>query len=164
MNTWSAALEILIFAIGIYVGLTFLRQTRGSGVVRGLSLVLLAVILTFSALISWLELARLEVVFTSLRDIAVVGLIIVFQPEIRRAMVHLGDSPIFSRFARREVKTLQRLLRAVARMSRDRTGALIVLEREASLTPYAEAGVQLDAEMNSYLVESIFHHGGVLHV
>ena len=94
----TQVIEIAVFWVGIYAILRFLRTTRGSGVVRGLSVILLALIVTFTILIDIIELKRLEVIFQNLRNIAVLGLIIVFQPEIRRAIVHLGDSPIFSRF------------------------------------------------------------------
>jgi diadenylate cyclase len=159
----SMVLEIAFFATGIYIVLRFLRATRGSGVIRGLSLILVGGLIAFTILINVLQLRRLGLVFESLRDIAVVGLIIVFQPEIRRAIVHLGESPIFNRFFRREIKTMQRLIRAVARMSKERTGALIAIERDGSLSAYAEQGIHLDAELNSFLVECIFHKGSALH-
>ncbi|MBK8974961.1 MAG: TIGR00159 family protein [Planctomycetes bacterium] len=159
----SMLIEIAIFAIGIYAVLRFLRRTRGSGVIRGLSIVLLVLIVSFQLLIQAMNLERLGLVFQSLRDIAVVGLIIVFQPEIRRGIVHLGESPIFSRFRRREAKVANRLLRAVARLSKERIGALMAIERESSLQSVCDTGVKIDAEVNSYLIESIFHRGTTLH-
>lgn len=156
-------LEVAVFAVGIYLILRFLRTTRGSGVIRGLSVILLGVIVTFTILITALELKRLGVIFENLRNIAVLGLIIVFQPEIRRAIVHLGESPIFSRFFKREVKTIQRLLRSVARLSKERIGALIAIERDGSLAQFADSGIHIDAELNSYLIESLFYPGTALH-
>ena len=76
----AAIVEILVFAIGIYAILRFLRTTRGAGVIRGLSVVLLGVIISFTILIESFELSRLRVVFENFRDIAVLGLIVVFQP------------------------------------------------------------------------------------
>lgn len=156
-------IEIAVFAVGIYLILRFLRQTRGSVAVRGLTLILLVGIVSFFVLIRTLELQRLGLVFEKIADITILGLIIVFQPEIRRAVVHLGDSPIFKRFFRREIKTMPRLLRSIARLSRDRIGALIAIEREGSLTALAESGIYLDAELNSYLIESIFQKTSPLH-
>ena len=156
-------LEVLILAVGIYLILRFLRETRGSGVVRGLSLIILLGGLVFWVLIEWLDLEHLKVFFNILVTSAVLGLIIVFQPEIRNAIVRLGESPFFGSFMRREVKTTQRLLRSVARLSRDRVGALIALERDGSLSTLAETGITIDAELNSYLIESIFYPGSALH-
>ncbi len=156
-------IEIAVFAIVIYSVLRFLRETRGSGVVRGLFLILAVSATSFLILIQALELDRLQLVFQQLVGVAVLGMIVVFQPEIRRAIVHLGDSPIFGRFFKREVKTMQRLLRSVARLSKDRIGALIAIEREGSLSTLAETGITIDAELNSYLIESIFYPGSALH-
>jgi diadenylate cyclase len=92
----------------------------------------------------------------------------VFHPEIRRAIVHLGEAPIFGRFFRPDTKIVPRLLRAVARMSKEHIGALIAIEREASLSELTANGITIDAELNSYLIESIFfpksalHDGGVV--
>lgn len=167
-ETLLMVVEVLVFALGIYVILRFLMETRGTGVVRGLSLILLSGIFVFLILIRTLELRRLELVFQSLANIAVLGLIVVFQPEIRRAIVQLGESPIFGRLLKRETKTIQRLLRSVARLSKEKIGALIAVERQASLSSMIESGITIDAELNSYLIESIFfpksalHDGGVV--
>ncbi len=156
-------LEIAVFAMIIYVGLRFLRRTRGSGVVRGLAFLLIVGLSAFFILIRVLQLHRLELVFDTLAETTVLGLIVVFQPEIRRAITHLGDSPIFNRFFRRETKVVQRMIRSVARLAKDRVGALIAIERDASLAPIAETGISLDAELNSYLIEAIFYQGSPLH-
>ncbi len=155
--------EIAVFAVGIYLVLRFLRETRGSGVIRGLALLLTGGAVAFLILIDALALKRLQIVFDQIASIAVIGLIVVFQPEIRRAIVHIGDSPIFGRLFRREIKTLQRLLRSVARLSKDRIGALIAIERDGSLDNLVETGITIDAELNSYLIESIFYPGSALH-
>ncbi len=162
-TTWQDWLEVMILAIGIYLILRFLRQTRGSGVVRGLSLIIIFGGMVFLLLIELLELQHLAVFFDLLVGAALLGMIIVFHPEIRNAIVRLGETPIFGGFLRREVKTTQRLLRSVARLSRDRIGALIAMERDGSLNALAETGITVDAELNSYLIESIFYPGSALH-
>lgn len=160
--------EVGIFAVFIYVVLRFLRATRGSGVIRGLALVVTTVVVAFFILAGPLELDRLEWLVEQLAPSVVLGLVVVFHPEIRRAIVHLGDAPIFGRFFRRDAKIVPRLLRAVARLSKERIGALIAIEREASLSELSENGITIDAELNSYLIESIFfpksalHDGGVV--
>ncbi len=158
-----AIVEIAVFTVGIYLVLRFLRQTRGSGVVRGLTLILITATVVYFLPIRVFDLSRLKIVFESIANLTVLGLVIVFQPEIRRAIVHLGDSPIFGRFFRRELKTLQRLIRSVARLSKERMGALIAIEREGSLASMSETGITIDAEVNSYLIESIFFPKSALH-
>jgi diadenylate cyclase len=156
-------IEVAVFATLLYLVLRFLRETRGSGVVRGLAFLLIAGVITFVVLIQTLELRRLELLFQTIANAVVIGLIIVFHPEIRRAIVHLGDSPIFGRFFQKESKIVQRALRAVARMSKERIGALIAVEREASLQTLAESGITIDAELNSFLIESVFYPKSPLH-
>lgn len=162
-QNWQMLIEVAIFATGVYLVLRFLRETRGSGVIRGLTIILLAAILIFVTMIALLDLKRLEIVFTQVGTLAGVGLIVIFQPEIRRAIVKLGDSWVFRRFLQRDVKIVSRMLRSVARLSRDNIGALIAIEREGSLASLAETGINIDAELNSYLIESVFYPGSALH-
>lgn len=159
--------ELTVFSVLIYIALRFLRETRGSGVVRGLALLLVA-LTVFVFLVQQLDLHRLNFLIRETGPWVVIGLVIVFHPEIRRAILQLGDAPIFSRFFRPDSRIVPRLLRAVSRMSKERIGALIAIEREASLGELTENGITIDAELNSYLLESIFfpksalHDGGVV--
>lgn len=168
LDASKVVLEVAIFAVLIYVVLRFLRATRGSGIIRGLALLLVTFILAFFIFAENLKLDRLSWLVEQLAPSIVLGLVVVFHPEIRRAIVHLGDAPIFGRFFRRDAKIVPRLLRAVARLSKERIGALIAIEREASLSELSENGITIDAELNSYLIESIFfpksalHDGGVV--
>jgi len=156
-------IEVTVFAVLIYIALRFLRETRGSGVVRGLAMLLLGGVTVFFILIQVLQLDRLAFLFNSISQSVVIGLIVVFHPEIRRAINHIGDAPIFGRFFKPDTKIMPRLLRAVARMSKERVGALIAIEREASLGDLIDNGITIDAELNSYLLESIFFPKSALH-
>ncbi len=162
-DLYKQVIEMAILAVLIYATLRFLGETRGSNVVRGLALLLITGVTAFMILIQALKLDRLDFLFNAIAQSVVIGLIVVFHPEIRKAIVHLGDSPIFGRFFGPETKVVPRILRSVARLSKERIGALIAIEREASLAPMAETGITIDAELNSYLIESIFYPGGALH-
>jgi diadenylate cyclase len=156
-------IEVAIFATLIYVVIRFLWATRGSVIIRGLGLLLLAITVAFFLLIQTLQLDRLKFVVEQLAPSIVIGLIVVFQPEIRRAIVQLGDASIFRRFFRRDTKIVPRLLRAIARLSKERIGALIAIERDSTLAELTENGITIDAELNSYLIESIFYPKSALH-
>jgi diadenylate cyclase len=162
-NLMYAAIEVTVFAVMLYLVLRFLRETRGSGVVRGLALLLVSGLVGAWLLIDLLDLAHLKLLFGDLLQSVLIAIVIIFHPEIRRAIVHLGDSPIFGRFFKKESKIVQRVLRALARMSKERIGALIAIEREGSLQALAESGVTIDAELNSFLIESIFYPKSALH-
>src|SRR5262245_64361013 len=159
----NMAIEVALFAVLIYLVLRFLRETRGSGVVRGLAFLLIVSLAVFGLLIKTMQLDRLALLFQAVAQSVVIALVIVFHPEIRRAIVHLGDSPIFGRIFQKESKIVQRVLRAVARMSKERIGALIAVERDVSLQSLAESGITIDAELNSFLIESIFFPKSALH-
>jgi len=156
-------IEVAIFAVLIYVALRFLWATRGSVIIRGLGLLLLGATLAFYLLIQQLGLDRLDYVLQLAAPSAVIGLIVVFQPEIRRGIVQLGDASIFRTFFRRDTKIVPRLLRAIARLSKERIGALIAIERDSTLAELTENGITIDAELNSYLIESIFYPKSALH-
>jgi len=163
LDASKVVIEVGIFAVLIYVVLRFLRATRGSGIIRGLALLLTSFAIAFFILADSFELDHLSWLVEQLAPSVVLGLVVVFHPEIRRAIVHLGDAPMFGRFFRRDTKIVPRLLRAVARLSKERIGALIAIEREASLSELSENGITIDAELNSYLIESIFYPKSALH-
>lgn len=169
-NVWGLVkmvFEVAVFAVLIYTGLRFIRETRGSGVIYGMTLLLIGVIV-FWILIRTFNLQNLGQLFNMIAPSVVIGLVVVFHPEIRKAILHLGDAPIFNRFFRHDSRIVPRLVRAMARMSKERVGALIAIEREASLAELADNGITIDAELNSYLIESIFfpksalHDGGII--
>lgn len=160
--------EITIFAALFYVVLRFLWATRGSTLLKGLFVVLASVLVAGLLLIKLFALDRVSWLAEQLGPSVALALVVVFHPEIRRAIVHLGDAKMFRTLFRSDTKVVPRLLRAVSRLSSDQTGALIAIEREASLSELSENGHLLDAELNSYLLESIFfpksplHDGGVV--
>jgi diadenylate cyclase len=160
----TMVVEVVVFATAIYAVMCFLTETRGMSVVRGLVLIIASGVLVFVAVIKTFKLVRLERALETLAGTAVIGLIVVFHPEIRRAISRFGESRLFGRLWKRDQsRIVQRLLRTVARMQKERIGALIAIEREASLETLAETGARIDAELNSLLLESIFYRGTVLH-
>ena len=163
------ALEIVILWGLFYTVLRFLLETRGSGIIRGLSILVGSGFLLFFVLIKSIPLVHLDHLFTEVFRIAIFSLVVIFAPEIRRAITHLGDhriiGRIFGRFLRstRDVHVMQQIMTASQNMSRNRIGAIICVEQVASLVPYTLKGTQLDAELNHFLLESIFFPGNPLH-
>ncbi|MFP4057468.1 MAG: diadenylate cyclase CdaA [Candidatus Brocadiia bacterium] len=160
---WRAGVEILILALMFYAILRFLRGSRGAGVLKGLGVVVVG---GFFAVLLLARLLSLDVI-GSLASGAVAlfsfALLVIFQPELRRALVRLGQSSIFGLFAHSEKEVTNQIIDAVATMSREKIGALLAIEREVGLRSYAEGGVGLDAEVSSSLLVSIFHPNTPLH-
>lgn len=164
MEFLRGAVEILILATATYLMLRFLRETRGTGVVRGLTLFFIFLAVFALVIVPLLSLDRVRFVFQELLPTAVLGLVIIFQPEIRQAIIRLGETPIFRPLTRGvESRVIPRILRAVARLSAEKFGALIVIQKDTPLKQVVERGIRLDADINSFLLESIFYPGNPLH-
>lgn len=171
--TWNEifkmVLEILILTGLFYVVLKFLMETRGTGVIRGLTILFGTSFLLFFVLIESLGLVHLKALFTEVLKIVVIALLVVFAPEIRRGITHIGDhrliGSLFGRFLKgeRDSHVMQQILIAVQNMARNRIGAIIAVEQVASLVPYTLKGTQLDSDIHHLLLESIFFPGNPLH-
>ncbi|MEQ8766411.1 MAG: diadenylate cyclase CdaA [Planctomycetota bacterium] len=159
----KAIVQIAIFSIGIYAVLRFLRGTRGGGIMRGLVILLVVLAFGLRELISAAELNHLSQVYEGFLTLSATGLIIIFQPELRRALYRLGENPLLQRFLHGESSVIDEVTKAVVRLSRSRTGALIAFEREISIGAYIESGVAIDAAVKADLLDTIFYPGSPLH-
>jgi len=160
---WRAAIEILLLALMFYLVLRFLRGSRGAGILKGLGVVVVVGLIGVLFLARFLELKVIGAIATEAVAVFSFALLVIFQPELRRALVRLGQSPLFGLFTRSQKEVTNQLIDAVATMSREKTGALIAIEREVGLRSYAEGGVRLDADVSSSLLVTIFHPNTPLH-
>ena len=156
-------IEIGVLALGIYALLRFLKRSRGAGILRGLGLVGVGLFLVAQLLIASFHLAELGKVLDSFLTTAVVGLLVIFQPELRRGLMLLGRYRGLRFFADEPAPVADRLASTALALSRDRVGALIAIQREHSLEVYAETGERLDAELSPALLRALFAHPSPLH-
>jgi diadenylate cyclase len=161
--------EIAILALTCYAVLRFLGKTRGSGVVRGLALVTIGLFLVAQVIIASLDLAELGKILDYLLTTVVVGMMIIFQPELRRGLLVLGRYPMLRYLMHERTPDLaDRLAETAIALSRDGVGALIAIQRELSLVQYIETGDAIDAEVTGPLMRTIFtprtplHDGAVI--
>jgi uncharacterized protein (TIGR00159 family) len=156
---WWDVLDILLVAFIIYELLQFLRGTHAVQMaIGGLLLVLLywASILFNLQTVNWLLRTFLPFV--------VFGIIVVFQSEIRKMLAHLGKAPFLGpAMKRRQEEVVDEVVLAATSLARQRTGAIIVLEREIGLRSYIETGINLDAVLTYDLLVSIFNPKTPLH-
>jgi len=160
---WRPIVEILILAVGIYYGFSFIRGTRGASVVTGF----LVVILTLSFVISFLNLTVLRWLLGSLMAFFVVAVLVIFQPEIRRLLAKVGNLQLFGNpHAQRE--NIEVVIQTLERLSEVRIGALIAIEQTTPLRDVVESGVPVDCVATPEMLETIFfpnnaiHDGGVI--
>jgi diadenylate cyclase len=156
-------IEIAILAVAIYIALRFLSRTRGSGVVRGLGLVALGLFLAAQVVIASFDLTELGKVLDYLLTTVLLGLVIIFQPELRRGLIVLGRYHMLRYLARDHAPIADKLADAAESLSRECVGALIAIQRQAALDAYVETGERLDSEVSVQLIRSVFNPHSPLH-
>ena len=157
------ALDILIVAYLIYKLLGFIQQTRAQQLVRGL--VFLAVIFFLSDV---LNLYLLNWLLRNFMTMGLFALIVIFQPELRRALEQLGRKNLVTGQFRsldkeHALQVVDEIVTAVDDFSATRTGALIVFERETALNDIIESGAVVDAQISVRLLGNLFYEGSPLH-
>jgi diadenylate cyclase len=155
---WTSAVEVLVMAFVLYYGYLYFRGTRGAKVLTGLALLFL-----FLTLIS--QLLSLQVISWLIEKFSVflaIALVVIFQPELRRALAELGSHHFFATTTQKR-ETIQLIADAVFELSHKQWGALLAIERETGIRVFAESGVNLDAEFSQELLLSIFHPKTALH-
>jgi diadenylate cyclase len=156
--------EIAILAIAIYAALRFLGRTRGAGMVRGLGLVVVGLFLLAQVFIASFDLTVLGRVLDYLLTTVLLGLLVIFQPELRRGLMVLGRYRALRYFVSASHHPIaDKLADAAAALSRECTGALIAIQREVALAPYVETGEAIDSELSPGLLRSIFNKHCPLH-
>jgi diadenylate cyclase len=158
---WS--LQVLILAIGIHLFLRFVRTTRGNRLIRGLFLSVVVGVVGLWGFSRALELEELEHLLESSSGFIVIGLVVIFQSELRRGIAQLGEHSLLGLVPSSGGGAAREAVEAARSLAALRRGALIVFERETSLQPVIESGTPIDAEVKAPLLESLFHPESPLH-
>lgn len=156
-------IDILIVSVVIYKILMLVKETRAEQLIKGIIILLIA--LKFS---EWANLVVIHFLLRNTVTIGAVALLIVFQPELRKALEYLGRSKFlkqsFMEFMDEEVEDhIHELMDAITALSRTKTGALIVMEQEAPLLDIAQTGTRLDSRITAELVQNVFFPNSPLH-
>jgi diadenylate cyclase len=156
--------EVAILAVTIYLVLRFLGKTRGAGMVRGLGLVVVGLFLVAQVVIANFDLTVLGRVLDYLLTTAMVGLLVIFHPELRRGLMVLGRYRWLRYFVQdQQYPVADRLADAAEALSRECIGALVVIEREMGLASFVETGEAIDGEVSANLLRAIFCKRSPLH-
>lgn len=155
-------LDVLLVWFVIYKALTLIKGTKAVQLLKGLFVIVLAKIATYV-----LELNTLDWLLQEVIDWGFLAIIIIFQPEIRRALEQIGRGKIFQRTNAQQDDEQTRLVAAmnksVSYMAKRRIGALISIEKETGLNEYVETGIKMDAQISSELLINIFIPNTPLH-
>ena len=155
---WRSAFEILLLSVVIYYGYLYFRGTRGAKVLTGLAIIFL----TLTLISTLLNLVVIGWIVRSLSAFLALASVVIFQPELRRALAEVGGHPIFSLTSEKR-ETVHDIAEAVSQLANKQFGALIAIERDTSIRVYEETGVAMDAEFSVELLLTIFHPKAALH-
>jgi diadenylate cyclase len=157
--TWRDAVDILVVAIIVYSLLRLIRGTRAVQMVFGIG----TVFLVYESAVL-LRLIAVRTVLRALLFYLPFAIIVIFAPELRRALAAYGRGPFFSWFSGyRPEETISDIVLAATSLSARRIGALIVLERREGLKTYIENGVRVDSTVSYDLLVTLFAPGTPLH-
>lgn len=164
---WTDVLEIIIISFLLYQILGWVKSTRAWTLFKGI-----IVILMFTLFAMVFQLNAILWILSNTLNVGIIAIIIVFQPELRRALEQLGRKNIIGtiipfdeqkegeRFSER---TISEIIKATSELSKTKTGALIVMEEEVALGEYERTGIPVDAVVSSQLLVNIFEHNTPLH-
>ncbi len=145
-------LDILLVATIIYRIILLIKGTRAVQMLLGLAVILIVYVASQLG-----GLYTLHWLLDNFLSSIILVIIVIFQNDIRRALIHVGKNPFFSDISfRGESALLEELVRACVNMANKKIGALIVIERETGLKDFLEVGVEIDARISSDLITSIF--------
>jgi diadenylate cyclase len=155
--TVASVIDILVVAFVVYQLLMIVRGTRAGHVLAGILTLALAYVISV-----WAGLEALRALLNFIVPYTALAIIVLFQSEIRRTLARIGRKNWFAIGFRRP-ELVDEILMAIERLSADKVGALIVLERDIGLRTFIESGVRTDAVLSRELLLSIFHPKGELH-
>lgn len=160
--------EIAIISVLLYYVMVFLRNTRAWVLAKGI-----AVLLVFVSLAAIFQMSTILWIAEKTFSVGVIALVIVFQPELRKALEQLGRRQFLSKVftfdsqknneERYSEKTVNEIVKACFEMGKVKTGALIVIEKDVPMTEFERTGIPVDAIISNQLFINIFEHNTPLH-
>ncbi|MBI4685223.1 MAG: TIGR00159 family protein [Nitrospirae bacterium] len=156
---WQDILDIILVSFLLYRLLLFIKGTKAVRMLMGLGLLLFASIVS-----SYTGLYTMDWIIQSFWAQIVIALLVLFQPEIRKALTQMGETPFLQSFtSAEELKSLEEIVKTTVSLANRKIGALIAIERETSLTEFVEIGTPLDAKVTRELLLSVFHPASPIH-
>lgn len=166
---WYDIVEIVVIAFFVYQFMLWIRNTRAYSLLKGILIVLIFIFIAYIFKMNTI----LWLVYT-VGGYAITAILVIFQPELRKALEELGHKNIVSNLipfdsGKKELegrfsdRTANEIVRASFEMGAVKTGALIVIEEETILNDYARTGIYLDSLISSQLLINIFEHNTPLH-
>jgi len=168
-NLLVVAVELVLIGAVVWWVMRFLRGTRGARLVKGLALLLATVYVVIRLLpkniggdkdLGW---ERIEFLYGNFLLFAFVATVVAFQPELRRALIQIGQTRFFRGRRRQLEAMIDELAESASYMSRNKIGSIVAIERSVGLGALMQSGTPVDAELTAGLLNTIFYPGSALH-
>ena len=167
LDSYPVYVVLIEFAViwgTVYLVLRFVRDTRAAGAIKGILLIVLLLSVGGWILGGAETFQRLAYLIDRFLGILALALVVIFQPELRRAAIRVGESTFFFRSTPSEIAQVVEAISDSCRyLSKSRFGAIIVIERSIGLAGLTEGGTRIDAVVSARLIQSIFFPGTALH-
>jgi len=156
---WQDLVDVTLMSIIVYRLLLLIKGTKAAHMLMGLGVLLIA-----SLLSAYFEIYTVDWLIQSFWAQIVIAIIILFQPEIRRALAQMGETKLFRTLtSAEELKSLEEIVRATIALANRNIGAIIAIERDTSLQDFVEVGTPLDAKVSKEVLLSLFHPTSPIH-
>lgn len=160
---WRVTVEMLLIGLVVFYVVRFLRGTRGARLLKGIGFVLASLYLIVRFVATKFQLERIDFLYGKFLLFASFAVVVVFQPELRRALMRLGETRLFRGFSNQINEEIEALVEASTFLSRRKIGALIAIERDVGLGGIAESGTRVNADLTASLLNTIFWPNSPLH-
>ncbi len=155
--------ELAIIAVVIWAVVRFVQGTRAAGALKGLLLIFIVATVIVRVFGGGDSFARVSYLYELFIALAAVALIVIFQPELRRALIRLGEAPMLRSNTNESTQVVDAICSSCVYLAKQRFGAIIVIERQFGLRGLTEGGTTLNAELSERLLSTIFYPGSALH-
>ncbi|MHC4426308.1 MAG: diadenylate cyclase CdaA [Planctomycetota bacterium] len=155
--------ELIFIGLVVYWVVDFLEGTRGERLFRAVIFILIVGFLVLELVVGQFPLERLQYLYNGFLIGVLIIAVAAFQPEVRRALMRIGQPHFWSSTPQQLSKTVEGLISALTELSTARIGAIVVIEKRVALGEFIETGVRVDARVTSELLKTIFQPGTALH-
>jgi len=163
MGWWRVVIELLLIGIVVFWVIRFIQGTRGARMLKGIAVVLITLHLLVTFAGEYFRLDRLVFLYEKFLLFASFALAVVFQPELRRGLMRLGETRLFRGFTDVISQDVEHLVESATFLSRRKIGGLVAIEREVGLGGIAESGTLVNADLSADLLNTIFWPNSPLH-
>ncbi len=162
-SPWRVALEMLLIGAVVFWVVRFLQGTRGARLLRGVVILLVVLYLVVRLLSGVFGLDRIAFLYDKLLLLASVAVVIVFQPELRRALMRVGESRFFRSMNSELDRDVDQRVEAAVFCSKRKIGMVVAIEREVGLGGFTENAVRVNADLSAVLLQTIFWPNSPMH-